>query len=112
MKPSATVTDWMLVPLSDVSIEDDWFVSGLSGADTVSRLMGWMGSVFAENPDQRRRLLEYGLDRRDVSALGPQALEHPLRESLGERGIAFAQRKEGAARAQRVHSPSRRVARK
>jgi 3-hydroxy-9,10-secoandrosta-1,3,5(10)-triene-9,17-dione monooxygenase len=31
MKPSATVTDWMLVPLSDVTLDDDWFVAGLSG---------------------------------------------------------------------------------
>lgn len=29
LKPSATVFDWMLVPRSDVTIEDDWFVSGL-----------------------------------------------------------------------------------
>jgi 3-hydroxy-9,10-secoandrosta-1,3,5(10)-triene-9,17-dione monooxygenase len=31
MKPSATVLDWMLVPREDLSIEDDWFVSGLCG---------------------------------------------------------------------------------
>lgn len=31
MKPSATCLDWMLVPKVDVTIEDDWFVSGLSG---------------------------------------------------------------------------------
>jgi 3-hydroxy-9,10-secoandrosta-1,3,5(10)-triene-9,17-dione monooxygenase len=31
MKPSATVLDWMLVPRSDLTIEDDWFVSGLCG---------------------------------------------------------------------------------
>ncbi|MCP5179043.1 MAG: hypothetical protein H6993_14055 [Pseudomonadales bacterium] len=31
LKPSATVFDWMLIPRSDVSIEDDWFVSGLCG---------------------------------------------------------------------------------
>ena len=31
MKPSPTCFDWMLVPRSDVCIEDDWFVSGLSG---------------------------------------------------------------------------------
>ena len=29
MKPSATNLDWMLVPREDVTIEDDWFVSGL-----------------------------------------------------------------------------------
>lgn len=31
MKPSPTCFDWMFVPRSDVSIEDDWFVSGLCG---------------------------------------------------------------------------------
>ena len=31
LKPSATVFDWMLVPRSDVTIVDDWFVSGLCG---------------------------------------------------------------------------------
>jgi 3-hydroxy-9,10-secoandrosta-1,3,5(10)-triene-9,17-dione monooxygenase len=31
MKPSTTVFDWMLIPRSDVTIVDDWFVSGLSG---------------------------------------------------------------------------------
>ncbi len=31
MKPSPTCFDWMLIPRSDVSIEDDWFVSGLCG---------------------------------------------------------------------------------
>ena len=28
------------------------------GADTVSRLMGWMGSVLVENPDQRRLIVD------------------------------------------------------
>ena len=31
LKPSSTVSDWMIVPRSDVTIEDDWFVSGLCG---------------------------------------------------------------------------------
>ena len=31
MKPSATVLDWMLVPRSDLGIEDDWFVAGPYG---------------------------------------------------------------------------------
>lgn len=31
LKPSATLADWMLVPRADVTIEDDWFVSGLCG---------------------------------------------------------------------------------
>ncbi len=29
MKPSPTNLDWMLVPKADLTIEDDWFVSGL-----------------------------------------------------------------------------------
>jgi 3-hydroxy-9,10-secoandrosta-1,3,5(10)-triene-9,17-dione monooxygenase len=29
MKPSPTCLDWMLVPRADLTIEDDWFVSGL-----------------------------------------------------------------------------------
>jgi 3-hydroxy-9,10-secoandrosta-1,3,5(10)-triene-9,17-dione monooxygenase len=29
MKPSPTCLDWMLVPRDDLTIEDDWFVSGL-----------------------------------------------------------------------------------
>jgi len=31
MKPSSTSADWMLLPRSDVTIEDDWFTSGLCG---------------------------------------------------------------------------------
>lgn len=31
MKPSPTCLDWMMVPRDDLTIEDDWFVSGLSG---------------------------------------------------------------------------------
>ena len=31
LKPSAALFDWLLVPRSDVTIEDDWFVSGLCG---------------------------------------------------------------------------------
>lgn len=31
LKPSSTSMDWLLVPRSDVTIVDDWFVSGLSG---------------------------------------------------------------------------------
>ena len=31
LKPSATCFDWLLVPRGDVSIEDDWHVSGLCG---------------------------------------------------------------------------------
>lgn len=31
MKPSPTCFDWMLIPRRDVTIADDWFVSGLCG---------------------------------------------------------------------------------
>lgn len=31
MKPSSTCFDWMLIPRKDVTLVDDWFVSGLSG---------------------------------------------------------------------------------
>jgi 3-hydroxy-9,10-secoandrosta-1,3,5(10)-triene-9,17-dione monooxygenase len=31
LKPSPTCLDWMLVPRSELAIEDDWFVSGLCG---------------------------------------------------------------------------------
>lgn len=31
MKPSPTCLDWMVVPRGDLTIEDDWFVSGLCG---------------------------------------------------------------------------------
>jgi alkylation response protein AidB-like acyl-CoA dehydrogenase len=31
MKPSPTCFDWLMIPRSDVTIQDDWFVSGLSG---------------------------------------------------------------------------------
>jgi 3-hydroxy-9,10-secoandrosta-1,3,5(10)-triene-9,17-dione monooxygenase len=31
MKPAATCFDWMLIPRAEVTIEDDWFVSGLAG---------------------------------------------------------------------------------
>lgn len=31
MKPAANCLDWMLVPRSDVTVLDDWFVSGLKG---------------------------------------------------------------------------------
>ncbi len=31
LKPSPTCLDWMLVPRSDLTIEDDWFVAGLCG---------------------------------------------------------------------------------
>ena len=53
---------------------------------------------------QRGRFLEDRFERRDVQAFRPQPLEHALREPLGERRIALPERKEGPARAQRVHA--------
>ena len=50
------------------------YVSVLSGAgnETTNRLIGWMGKVFAEHPDQRRELVS---DR----SLVPNAIEELLR---------------------------------
>jgi cytochrome P450 len=50
------------------------YVSVVSGAgnETTNRLIGWMGQVFAEHPDQRRHVVE---DR----ALVPNAIEELLR---------------------------------
>jgi 3-hydroxy-9,10-secoandrosta-1,3,5(10)-triene-9,17-dione monooxygenase len=48
LKPSATVFDWMLVPRSDVTIMDDWFVSGLCGTGSKDLILD---NVFV--PDHR-----------------------------------------------------------
>lgn len=48
LKPSATVFDWMLVPRSDVTIMDDWFVSGLCGTGSKDLILA---DVFV--PDHR-----------------------------------------------------------
>lgn len=50
------------------------YVSVLSGAgnETTNRLIGWMGKVLAEHPDQRRQLVE-------DSSLIPNAIEELLR---------------------------------
>ena len=39
MKPSPTCLDWMLVPRSDLVIDDDWFVSGLCGTGSKDLLL-------------------------------------------------------------------------
>ena len=49
MKPSATCFDWMLIPRSDVTIEDDWFVSGLAGTGSKDLILD---NVFV--PSHRR----------------------------------------------------------
>ena len=58
LKPSATVSDWMIVPRSAVTIEDDWFVSGLCGTGSKDLILD---DVFV--PDHRTlpyRLLASG----------------------------------------------------
>lgn len=49
MKPSPTCLDWMLVPRSDLSIEDDWFVAGLCGTGSKDLILE---DVFV--PEHRR----------------------------------------------------------
>ncbi len=49
MKPSPTCLDWMLVPRSDLDIEDDWFVAGLSGTGSKDLILD---DVFV--PEHRR----------------------------------------------------------
>lgn len=49
MKPSPTCLDWMLVPRSDLTIEDDWFVSGLCGTGSKDLILD---NVFV--PEHRR----------------------------------------------------------
>jgi 3-hydroxy-9,10-secoandrosta-1,3,5(10)-triene-9,17-dione monooxygenase len=49
LKPSSTCMDWLLVPRSDVQIEDDWFVSGLSGTGSKDLILD---DVFV--PEYRR----------------------------------------------------------
>lgn len=49
MKPSPTCLDWMMVPREDLSIEDDWFVAGLSGTGSKDLILE---DVFV--PEHRR----------------------------------------------------------
>ncbi|MDA0339035.1 MAG: flavin-dependent monooxygenase, partial [Proteobacteria bacterium] len=49
MKPSPTCLDWMMVPRSDLTIKDDWFVSGLSGTGSKDLVLD---NVFV--PEHRR----------------------------------------------------------
>lgn len=49
MKPSSTCLDWMMIPRSDLSIEDDWFVAGLSGTGSKDLILE---DVFV--PEHRR----------------------------------------------------------
>jgi len=49
MKPSPTCLDWMLVPRDDLTIEDDWFVSGLCGTGSKDLILD---NVFV--PEHRR----------------------------------------------------------
>lgn len=49
MKPSPTCLDWMMIPRSDATIEDDWFVSGLCGTGSKDLILD---NVFV--PEHRR----------------------------------------------------------
>ncbi len=49
MKPSPTCLDWMMVPRSDLTIEDDWFVAGLCGTGSKDLILD---DVFV--PEHRR----------------------------------------------------------
>lgn len=49
MKPSPTCLDWMMVPRSHLTIEDDWFVSGLCGTGSKDLILE---DVFV--PEHRR----------------------------------------------------------
>ena len=70
MKPSPTCFDWMLIPRSDVSIEDDWFVSGLCGTGSKDLILD---NVFV--PTHRR---VSGMDIAMGTTPGGKALGIPM----------------------------------
>jgi 3-hydroxy-9,10-secoandrosta-1,3,5(10)-triene-9,17-dione monooxygenase len=70
MKPSPTCFDWMLIPRSDVSIEDDWFVSGLCGTGSKDLILD---NVFV--PAHRR---VPGMDIAMGTTAGGKALGIPM----------------------------------
>lgn len=70
MKPSPTCFDWMLIPRSDVTIEDDWFVSGLSGTGSKDVILD---NVFV--PAHRRLP---AMDLATGTAPGAKALGIPM----------------------------------
>ena len=70
MKPSPTCFDWMLIPRSDVSIEDDWFVSGLCGTGSKDLILD---NVFV--PKHRR---VSGMDIAMGTTPGGKALGIPM----------------------------------
>jgi 3-hydroxy-9,10-secoandrosta-1,3,5(10)-triene-9,17-dione monooxygenase len=70
MKPSPTCFDWMLVPRSDVRIEDDWFVSGLCGTGSKDLVLD---NVFV--PTHRR---VSGMDIAMGTTPGGKALGIPM----------------------------------
>lgn len=49
MKPSPTCLDWLMLPRSEATIEDDWFVSGLCGTGSKDLILN---DVFV--PEHRR----------------------------------------------------------
>ena len=70
MKPSPTCFDWMLIPRSDATIEDDWFVSGLSGTGSKDLILD---NVFV--PAHRR---VSGMDVALGTTPGGEALGIPM----------------------------------
>jgi alkylation response protein AidB-like acyl-CoA dehydrogenase len=70
MKPSPTCFDWMLIPRSDVTIEDDWFVAGLSGTGSKDLILD---NVFV--PPHRRLA---AMDMAMGTAPGAKALGIPM----------------------------------
>jgi 3-hydroxy-9,10-secoandrosta-1,3,5(10)-triene-9,17-dione monooxygenase len=70
MKPSPTCFDWMLIPRRDVTIEDDWFVSGLSGTGSKDLILD---NVFV--PPHRRLS---AMDMAMAATPGGKALGIPM----------------------------------
>jgi 3-hydroxy-9,10-secoandrosta-1,3,5(10)-triene-9,17-dione monooxygenase len=70
MKPSPTCFDWMLIPRSDVTIEDDWFVAGLSGTGSKDLILD---NVFI--PPHRRLS---AMDMAMATTPGAKALGIPM----------------------------------
>lgn len=70
MKPSPTCFDWMLIPRNDVTIEDDWFVAGLSGTGSKDLILD---NVFV--PPHRRLA---AMDMAMATTPGGKALGIPM----------------------------------
>ncbi len=77
------------------------FVNVLAGAgnETTNKLIGWMGKLFAEHPDQRQQLV-------DNPALIPQAIEEVLRFEPTGHHIARYVAKDTEIRGVKIHQGS------